>query len=74
MGLWHTRIDAAHACGPTQVLGHHTRGSTIKCFTAIRPRWRSIGYAQALMLFYALSYYNVMVSYATIYRVRVRGS
>jgi len=35
----------------------------------IRPRWRSIGYAQALMLFYALSYYNVMVSYAAIYVV-----
>ena len=69
----HTCIDA-HTCGPAQVLGHHTRGSTIKCFTAIRPRWRSIGYAQALMLFYALSYYNVMVSYATIYRVRVRVS
>ena len=68
MGVRHTRIDA-HACGPAQVLGHHTRGSTIKCFTMIRPRWRSIGYAQALMLFYALSYYNVMVSYAAIYMV-----
>ena len=62
----HTRIDA-HACGPAQVLGHHTRGSTVKCFATIRPRWRSIGYAQALMLFYALAYYNVLVSYATIY-------
>lgn len=49
------------------VLGHHTRGSTVKCFATIRPRWRSIGYAQALMLFYALAYYNVLVSYATIY-------
>ena len=69
---------------PAQVLGHHTRASTIKCFEMIRPRWRSIGYAQALMLFYALSYYNVMVSHAAIcvrvrarvrvrVRVRVRG-
>ena len=56
-----------------QVLGHHTRASTIKCFEMIRPRWRSIGYAQALMLFYALSYYNVMASHAPIYvRVRLR--
>ena len=59
---------------PAQVLGHHTRASTIKCFEMIRPRWRSIGYAQALMLFYALSYYNVMASHAPIYvRVRVRA-
>jgi SNF family Na+-dependent transporter len=54
-----------------QVLGHHTRASTIKCFEMIRPRWRSLGYAQALMLFYALSYYNVMASYVRV-RVRVR--
>ena len=44
------------------VLGHHTRGSTIKCFATIRPRWRSIGYAQALMLFYALAYYNILLA------------
>ena len=49
------------------VLGHHTRGSTVKCFNTIRPRWRSIGYAQALMLFYALAYYNVLIAYAAIY-------
>ena len=51
------------------VLGHHTRGSTIRCFNTIRPRWRSIGYAQALMLFYALAYYNVLIAYAAIYMI-----
>ena len=48
-------------------LGQHTRKSTVPCFTSIRPRWRSLGYAQAFMLFCALAYYNVLLAYASVY-------
>ena len=43
-------------------MGQYTRKSTVPCFTCVRPRWRSLGYAQALMLFCALAYYNVLTS------------
>ncbi len=51
------------------VLGQSTRRSTVPCFTMIRPRWRSLGYAQAAMLFYALTYYNVLIAYCCVYIV-----
>lgn len=49
------------------VMGQFTKKTTIHCFGMIRPRWRSIGYAQALMLFYVLAYYNVLIAYALVY-------
>lgn len=51
------------------IMGQHTRLSTVPCFTMIRPRWRGLGYAQALLVAYALSYYNVLLAYAVIYIV-----
>ena len=51
------------------IIGQHLRLSTVPCFTMIRPRWRSLGYAQAVLLFYALSYYNILLAYCMIYIV-----
>jgi SNF family Na+-dependent transporter len=51
------------------IIGQHTRLTTIPCFTMIRPRWRSLGWAQAVMLCYGLAYYNVLIAYACNYIV-----
>ena len=45
------------------IAGQHTRQSTIRCYGMIRPRWKSLGYAAAILLFIALSYYGMVVAY-----------
>ena len=45
----------------------YTRLSTIQCYRMIRPRWVSLGYSQAIMVVYTLSYYNVLIAYAGVY-------
>jgi SNF family Na+-dependent transporter len=49
------------------VMGQYTRKSTIHCFRMIHPRWAGVGYSQAVMLFFCLGYYNVLLAYAVIY-------
>jgi SNF family Na+-dependent transporter len=48
-------------------MGQYTRMSTINCFRMIHPRWAGLGYAQAVLLFLTLSYYNILLAYAAIY-------
>lgn len=48
-------------------MGHQTRRSTIDCFKAIHPRWLGLGMAQAFMLFCCLTYFNVLIAYASYY-------
>jgi neurotransmitter:Na+ symporter, NSS family len=36
------------------IIGQNVRLSTIRCYEAIRPRWKSLGYASATMLFMVL--------------------
>lgn len=49
------------------VIGQYTRGNTINCFKTIHPRWTGLGYGQAFLLFFALSYYNILLAYSVIY-------
>lgn len=49
------------------VMGQYTRKSTINCFKMIHPRWTGLGYGQVALLFFALSYYNVLLVYAVVY-------
>merc|ERR1712232_602310 len=49
------------------VLGQYTRRNTLNCFRMISPRWEGLGWGQALMLFFALGYYNVLLAYSCIY-------
>jgi hypothetical protein len=49
------------------IIGQHTGLSTIRCYKAIRPRWTSLGYASATMLFFALSYYAMVNAYTLPY-------
>lgn len=51
------------------IVGQHTRLSTIQTFEMIRPRWKSLGYATALLLFITLTYYGVIVGYTLYYIV-----
>jgi SNF family Na+-dependent transporter len=45
------------------IAGQHVRLSTIRCYEAIRPRWKSLGVAASAMLFLILSYYGMVVGY-----------
>jgi len=49
------------------ILGQATQKSTIMCYNMIRPRWRSLGWGQAIMLFFVISYYNVLLAYTMNY-------
>eukprot|EP00929_Paragymnodinium_shiwhaense_P059041 TRINITY_DN29558_c0_g1_i1.p1 TRINITY_DN29558_c0_g1~~TRINITY_DN29558_c0_g1_i1.p1 ORF type:complete len:639 (-),score=145.59 TRINITY_DN29558_c0_g1_i1:322-2238(-) len=49
------------------VMGQYTRRNTIGCFNMIHPRWVGLGWGQAICLFFALSYYNVLLAYSCIY-------
>lgn len=48
-------------------LGQYTRMGAIASFTMIRPRWRSLGWAQVSMVAVLLAYYNVLLAYSCIY-------
>ena len=45
------------------LVGQHVRVSTIRCYTTIRPRWKSLGIASSIMSLIVLSYYGMMVGY-----------
>ena len=44
-----------------------TRRAPILCYEMIRPRWKTLGYSQAVLVFVALAYYNILISYAGVY-------
>eukprot|EP00928_Gymnodinium_smaydae_P032909 TRINITY_DN23724_c0_g2_i1.p1 TRINITY_DN23724_c0_g2~~TRINITY_DN23724_c0_g2_i1.p1 ORF type:complete len:624 (-),score=28.83 TRINITY_DN23724_c0_g2_i1:299-2170(-) len=49
------------------VIGQYTRRSTMNCFKMLHPRWVGLGWGQAVMLFFCLGYYNVLLAYSCIY-------
>lgn len=49
------------------IVGQHVRLSTIRCYEAIRPRWKSLGFASALMSVIVLTYYGALVAYTLPY-------
>jgi len=49
------------------IMGQHTRLSTIRCYEKVRPRWKGLGIASALMLFVILCYYGMVIAYTLPY-------
>eukprot|EP00927_Polykrikos_kofoidii_P077384 TRINITY_DN74324_c0_g1_i1.p1 TRINITY_DN74324_c0_g1~~TRINITY_DN74324_c0_g1_i1.p1 ORF type:complete len:597 (-),score=79.06 TRINITY_DN74324_c0_g1_i1:83-1873(-) len=48
-------------------LGNQLRKNSLDALTAIHPRWKGLGYAQAIMVFCILLYFNVLIAYALLY-------
>lgn len=48
-------------------LGQYTRVGAVETLNMIRPRWRSLGWAQVGLVTLILSYYNVLLAYACVY-------
>jgi SNF family Na+-dependent transporter len=44
------------------IVGQHVRLSTIRCYEVIRPRWKSLGFASALIGVIVLTYYGALVA------------
>eukprot|EP00929_Paragymnodinium_shiwhaense_P089894 TRINITY_DN500_c1_g1_i2.p1 TRINITY_DN500_c1_g1~~TRINITY_DN500_c1_g1_i2.p1 ORF type:complete len:541 (+),score=49.68 TRINITY_DN500_c1_g1_i2:203-1624(+) len=49
------------------VMGQYTNKNNINCLSAIHPRWTGLGFCQATMLFFSLSYYNMLLAYSSCY-------
>eukprot|EP00929_Paragymnodinium_shiwhaense_P089889 TRINITY_DN500_c0_g1_i1.p1 TRINITY_DN500_c0_g1~~TRINITY_DN500_c0_g1_i1.p1 ORF type:complete len:317 (-),score=46.39 TRINITY_DN500_c0_g1_i1:858-1808(-) len=49
------------------VMGQYTRKNNINCFHKIHPRWTGLGFSQAALVFFALSYYNILLAYSCNY-------
>eukprot|EP00929_Paragymnodinium_shiwhaense_P006286 TRINITY_DN10948_c0_g1_i1.p1 TRINITY_DN10948_c0_g1~~TRINITY_DN10948_c0_g1_i1.p1 ORF type:complete len:658 (-),score=60.11 TRINITY_DN10948_c0_g1_i1:529-2400(-) len=48
-------------------MGQYTRKSVLDCYRMIHPRWVGLGIGQAIMLFCVISYFNVLLGYASVY-------
>lgn len=48
-------------------LGQWTHKFFIETLEIIHPRWKGLGFAQAILIYLLISYYNVLIAYAIIY-------
>jgi len=49
------------------VMGQYTRKTSLMCFRTIHSRWAGLGYGQAVLLLFCLSYYNMLLVYSLVY-------